>query len=601
MLKLSCQGCSKLLVITDFEQKRNGMYYKRCKPCRKYHTEIEKAKYIKKKPSLYDTNLELKEGWNESKNGSMQLYTQYSSKKVWWICSKGTCKTTGKPHEWESRIRDRYRINGRKTGCPYCSIPCKKLCFCGCNSLYSSNPELRNEWNEDKNGSMKLYTPNSGKKVWWICSKGVCQTTGNPHEWESMIDSRTGEKNCGCPYCHQRVCPCGCNSLYSSNPGLQVEWNENKNGSMKLYSSRNGKKAWWICSKGICKTTGNSHEWKTIISHRTGKRNLGCPYCSNQKICSCGCNSLFSSHPELRNEWNESKNGNMKYYSAGSSKKVWWICGKGICKTTENSHEWESVINSRTRKDQTGCPYCSNKKICSCGCNSLYSSNPELKEEWNEDKNGSMQLYAPNSNKKVWWMCKISDKHKWISTIGHRTVDKTGCPSCNQSKMETKITQICSAMSVDHIGQKVHTIQNRNLKFDHFLPQNNTYIECQGEQHWYSIPYFTKKTSFADQLRRDFSKIKFVFENKHSFLSISYLTSKNSFERILTEFLYKLRDNPREPLYRFYYDENHFWELHGNGKQTPVFENEPKEKIVFDIYNMQYETLSDDCICIVAG
>lgn len=35
------------------------------------------------------------------------------------------------------------------------------------------------------------------------------------------------------------------------------------------------KKVWWICNK--------NHEWKAMISNRTGNNNTGCPICKESK------------------------------------------------------------------------------------------------------------------------------------------------------------------------------------------------------------------------------------------------------------------------------------------------------------------------------
>jgi hypothetical protein len=101
-----------------------------------------------------------------------------SHKKVWWKCSKG--------HEWQAIIKDR---NSGK-GCPYCS---GKKVLKGYNDLQSVNPILAKEWNYDKNDGLTPadVTPNSGKKVWWKCSKG--------HEWQATIYHRNNGR--GCPVC----------------------------------------------------------------------------------------------------------------------------------------------------------------------------------------------------------------------------------------------------------------------------------------------------------------------------------------------------------------------------------------------------------------
>jgi hypothetical protein len=51
---------------------------------------------------------------------------------------------------------------------------------------------LAKEWNNKKNHIFPTdVTPNSGKKVWWICSEG--------HEWQAIIQNRN--RGNGCPEC----------------------------------------------------------------------------------------------------------------------------------------------------------------------------------------------------------------------------------------------------------------------------------------------------------------------------------------------------------------------------------------------------------------
>ena len=58
------------------------------------------------------------------------------------------------------------------------------------------NPTLMAEWNWEKNSDLRPedFTANSGKKVWWKCSKG--------HEWQAVIADRN--RGNGCPYCSGR-------------------------------------------------------------------------------------------------------------------------------------------------------------------------------------------------------------------------------------------------------------------------------------------------------------------------------------------------------------------------------------------------------------
>lgn len=543
--------------------------------------------------SLYDTHPHLRCEWNEEKNGSMKGYTYGSDKKVWWKCSRGKCIITDIHHEWKSSISHRSRK--RSSGCPYCSK--RKMCECGCNSLWAHNTELWGEWNEEKNGSMKTYSPNSGKAVWWKCTQGVCKTSQAPHEWKMQICERVRMN--GCLYCsNKKLCKCGCNSLWFKYPHLRAEWSDKNNKSMKEYTFGSGEKVWWTCSKGVCKTTNKPHEWEEIITER---REHGCLYCSRKRLCTCGCNSLVSLYPHLVFEWSSKNKKSIKEYFPGSREKAWWTCLKGVCKTTNKPHEWEAVISSRAHRIQRNCPYCVNKKICECGCNSLWVKYPHLRHEWHEEKNGDMKKYPPHADIKVWWKCENMHGnllHEWKTSISNRTSKTlTGCPYCYQSKKEKQTETALRKLKIDYTSQKSAIIEGRKLRFDFFIPEINLYIELQGEQHFIENAYYNKYTpdAYKQNLQKDFAKVKFLYDNKLSFLSISYLTSFEAFEKII---LYAIEKCKKGTTYQFYYNENYFWELHNNLKTIPEF----KEDVIWavkNIYEMQFESLSDECIIII--
>lgn len=59
--------------------------------------------------------------------------------------------------------------------------------------------------------------------------------------------------------------------------------------------------------------------------------------------------------------------------------------------------------------------------------------NPSLAKEWHPKKNGSLtpKDVAPNSNKKVWWICER--KHEWAAIVQNRNRGH-GCPYCPRPK-----------------------------------------------------------------------------------------------------------------------------------------------------------------------
>jgi len=195
------------------------------------------------------------------------------------------------------------------------------------NSLAYNKPNLVLEWHPIKNGKLTPWdvTTVSGKRVWWLCSKG--------HEWNTRISTRSS-LNSGCPYCTHRVV-CEENCLAVVNPKLASEWHSIKNGKLTSHdvNSSASKKVWWICCK--------KHEWEATINGRASGK-LGCPYCAGKKVCVDNC--LSTTHPELLLEWNYIKNKDItpNNITFGSNKKVWWVC------KNNKKHEWQAEVNNRS-------------------------------------------------------------------------------------------------------------------------------------------------------------------------------------------------------------------------------------------------------------
>jgi len=202
-------------------------------------------------------------------------------------------------------------------------------------SLEEQNPKLAAEWHSGLNGSLTArdVSSSSNKKVWWRCGKG--------HEWEATIGSRS--RGNGCPYCAGRAASqdyC----LETVKPVLANEWHPTRNGGLTVRDITPGsnKKVWWTCVRG--------HEWLATVASRSGGR--GCPYCAGKAASEDNC--LETVNRALAREWHATKNGSLtaKDVTAGSNKKVWWICHRG--------HEWPATIAARSGGN--GCPYCAGRR-----------------------------------------------------------------------------------------------------------------------------------------------------------------------------------------------------------------------------------------------
>lgn len=118
--------------------------------------------------------------WSQKNTLDPSNLTAKSNKRALWECEKG--------HEWEATVQS--ISDGRR--CPYCA---NKRVLLGYNDLFTVHPNLRDEWDFEKNAEEGInpeeYSYGSKQVAWWKCEKG--------HSWSSMITEV--RRGIGCPYC----------------------------------------------------------------------------------------------------------------------------------------------------------------------------------------------------------------------------------------------------------------------------------------------------------------------------------------------------------------------------------------------------------------
>ena len=213
---------------------------------------------------------------------------------------------------------------------------------------------------------------------------------------------------------------------------------------------------WWQC------TENPAHEWQAIIRSRTTSQG-NCKFCirKNQKKKP----SLSEYDPELAKEWHPTKNEGLKPtdVTAGSSKKVWWVCSKNP------NHVWPASISNRTRGK--GCPFCAGVVV---GKNSLADLYPEIAEEWHPIKNKELKLsdVSKGSKRKVWWQCKNDPSHEWQAFVFSRTKGEGNCSIC--SGREKKFF----ADEFPEVAKEWHPTKNGNVS-----PSNVPY--SSSKKYWW--------------------------------------------------------------------------------------------------------------------
>lgn len=275
----------------------------------------------------------------------------------------------------------------------------------------------------------------------------------------------------------------GENDLATVNPVLAKEWHPTKNENLNPedITSGSSKEVWWLCPKG--------HPYSMVVNQRT-KRGYGCPYCSGHRVLK-GINDLATTNPDLAKEWNYDKNIDLTPcdVTAGSRKKVWWLCEKG--------HAYEQLIIKRTNRGYS-CPYCSGYKALR-GFNDLATVNPRLAKEWHPTKNADLTPFdvTAGSGKRVWWVCPVG--HEYQATIHDRNSDDTQCPICNAKNQtsfpEQAILYYVKKLYPDAVN-RYKEIFEHSMELDVYIPSIRLGIEFDGAA-WHNS---------ATQLKREKKK-----------------------------------------------------------------------------------------------
>lgn len=338
--------------------------------------------------------------WHPTKNGSLEAdqVTTGSSKRVWWKCPVAA------DHEWEAPVSSR-----KTNSCPFCS----GRRISSTSTLAACWPVVSAQWHPTQNGTLTSndVVAGSTRRVWWQCEQDP------EHVWEAPVFRRTVQRR-GCPYCAGQKVSTN-NSLAVVEPKLAAEWHLEKNADLtpQEVAPHSNKLVWWKCERGA------DHQWQAPVANRTSvHQRRGCPYCAGYKVSTT--NSLATVAPRLAAEWHPTMNGdlNPSKVTAGTPRKVWWVCAMGP------DHTWRASIASRT--GGTGCPYCAGQRVSVT--NSLEVVAPEAAALWHPTRNEGLTPadVVAGSNTRAWWLCTEGPDHEWQAAVSLVSRSRR-CPYCS--------------------------------------------------------------------------------------------------------------------------------------------------------------------------
>jgi len=276
-----------------------------------------------------------------------------------------------------------------------------------------------------------------------------------------------------CPNCHGKV---------RNKEKFQEKSNEVHNKEYEILEFENGNKPVTIKHR-IC---------GTIFKQR------GCNHLRGDRCSKCYGNKKLSKE-EIVERSNKTWNSEYELLSdeVNYSKKA-------LIRHKKCGYEYEQLIYSHLTG--AGCPKC--------------AGNKPLTKEYVQEKSNKVHSneYEILSNPKGAFS-KINIKHKKCGYEYEQVVSThlsgCGCSRCNTSKGELFVESILKEESIIYCTQKTFDDCKyiNKLKYDFFLPELNTCIEFDGEQHFKPIRWFGGKKAYIIQKIKDDIKNKYCLNN----------------------------------------------------------------------------------------
>ena len=339
-----------------------------------------------------------------------QILNNKSHLKYWFKCK--LCK-----HDFEIAL---CHINEGKW-CPYCSVPCKKICdnieckVCFDKSFASN--EKSKYWSDKNKLKPRNIIKNSNSKYVFNCD--ICN-----HEFD--MDLTVINRGGWCSYCsgHKICLDIECKKCFDKSFASHEKSN--------YWSIKNKLKPRevFICTAESYKFDCNIcfHEFDMKISSITSK-NSWCQYCSNQSLCNDNdCKKCFdksfASH-EKANYWSANNNIIPRYVFKNSQKKY-------IFKCNECNHDFEGYLSVINRGGW--CSYCSKNKLCDDNdckiCFDKSFASHEKAKYWSiKNKLKPREVTKKYSHDKYIFNCKECN-HESIRPLQNIDENKSHCLYC---------------------------------------------------------------------------------------------------------------------------------------------------------------------------
>ena len=392
-------------------------------------------------------------------------------------------------------------------------------------------------------------------ELYWLCSKKPCVH----HVWKARVSSRTwnvrrskakGHDSSGCPNCAGKE-TCHCDSFATRYPAVFALFDLERNPDVNPYNiaCQSHERLNWQCPDAEC----DCHIWDLNVCDMTRtfdlKERVLCPFCSGQRTCPH--DSFPIKYPKIFEQFDWEANPGIDPYeiSYRSHQNLNWKCLEAQC----SCHRFNNRVDVMTVSfDSSGdyvCRFCAGHEICPH--DSVKARCPELVAEYVPELNPGIDLekISTGSDIKVIWKCLVDPSHpNWRAQICSRArYNKTGCPTCNESKLEKTCRVILQKHGIvyEHQWEFLDCKHIQCLPFDFYLPQIRILIEVDGKQHFVIVNFNGNHdpNRLVNIQRNDNIKNEYTRKNNIHLLRISY-SEKERLEEHIINFIHEVKNSP---------------------------------------------------------
>lgn len=250
-------------------------------------------------------------------------------------------------------------------------------------------------------------------------------------------------------------------------------------------------------TKTQCKCEICGYVWEVIPDKLLQGR--GCPQCSRK---------IKGSKEELQNKLNQiGKNITVLGTYINRNTPI-------LCKCDNCDYTWE--VRPYDILNKQGCPKC-NKCVISQEevLDKIYNINPNI------------EILSKYVNYTTRLQCKcVKCGCTWQALPGN-LYQGTSCPRCKQSKGETLVEKYLMEHNIKYISQYFIKTNTSRFYIDFYLPNDNCFIEYNGEQHYKPIAYFGGELQFNKQVDRDKNLRLYCINNNIKLIEIGYNQNVN--------------------------------------------------------------------------